>query len=140
MTEIIFSIVALVISVFSLALSFIQSRDKSFNIYHVQTKPLKDAFDLLFSDNNRFSVDLINFNNRDMLIYLCDGYVYIDDRRYQVKKEYYTIKANSVTKIEVEIFVGELYPSTKMNYNKLLVFEYRGLIFKRTYRFKGDVI
>lgn len=135
MVEIILSILALVISIFSLALSFIQSRDKSFNIYHVQIKPLNDSFDLLFNDNNKFSIELINFNNRDLLIYLCDGYICINGKTYSVKSMYYTINANSVTKVEAELSTNDLYSSSQ-KYHVLLIFKYKGLLLNRTFKYK----
>ncbi len=135
MVEIILSILALVISVFSLALSFIQSRDKSFNIYHVQIKPLNNSIDLLFNDNDKFSIDLINFNNRDILIYLRDGYICINGKTYSVKSMYYTIKSNSVTKVEAELSTNDLYSSSQ-KYDVLLIFKYKGLLFNRTFKYK----
>lgn len=135
MVEIILSILALGISIFSLALSFIQSRDKTFNIHHIQIKNLSDSFDLLFNDNNKFSIELINFNNRDLLIYLHDGYICKNGKTYSVKSMYYTINANSVTRVQAELSTNDLYLSSK-KYDVLLVFKYKGLLLNRTFKYK----
>lgn len=135
MIEIILSISALIISIVSLTLSFIQSRDKSFNIHKIQYKSFNDSIDLLFNDNKKFSIELMNFNNRDLLIYLCNGYIYINGKAYTVNAMYYTINANSVTKIEAEFSVVDLYP-TSSKYKALLIFKYKGMLFNRTFKYK----
>ena len=135
MIEIIVSISALVISIFSLVLSFMQGRDKAFSIHPIQMKTLDDSFDLLFDDNNKISIDLINFNNRDLLIYLRDGYVCIGHKQHAVKPMYYTIKANSVTNIEIEIS-SNIHQSPKTKYKTWLAFQYKGLIFTKTCKYK----
>lgn len=137
MVEIILSISALVISFFSLALSFIQSRDKSFNVHHIQIKPLNNSFDLLFNDNNKFSIELINFNNRDLLIYLYNGHICINGNTYAVNPMYYTINANSVTKIEAELSINEL-DSFSQKYDVLLIFKYKGLLWNRTFKYEEN--
>lgn len=135
MSEIIISILALLISIFSLILSFIQCRDKSFNIQHIQIKPLKNPIELLFNGNDEFSIDLINFNNRDILIYLRYGYMCINGKTYPVQSNYYTINANSVTKLEAKFSTDDLYPFPQ-KYDIMLIFEYKGLLLNRTFRYK----
>ena len=135
MVEISLSILALIISIFSFVLSFVQSRDKSFGINHIQVKTLDDSYDLLFNDNSKFLIELINFNNRDLLIYLYDGYICINNEIYSVNSRYSTIYANSVTKVEAKLSKNNSSHCSQ-KYSVLLKFKYKGLLLNRTFMYK----
>lgn len=132
------SVAALVISIFSLTLSFLQSYDKAFNIHDIKINPLNDSFDLLFNNQNKFYVDVANYNNRDILIYLYDGYIDITGKKHKLKPMHYTVKANAITSIEIEILV-ESHQIKRKNYDILLAFKYKGLLFGRVYKHRGRV-
>lgn len=131
--EILLSVAALIISVVSLALSFLQGYDKKPTIHGIKIKKLNDGFDLLFNDNCEAEVELVNYNNRDVLLYLKEGYVEANNQKHLIKPEYYTAKANSTTKIKIEILT-EVSSSMKRKSKEekvYIVFQYKGLLFKR---------
>ena len=96
------SIAALIISLLSLILSFLLSRNLAPYMNSVYIPTLKDTFGLLFDNNNKFHIEIANYNNRDVLVYLEDGYINVDQKKCALKPMYYTLKANAVTTIEVE--------------------------------------
>ena len=130
---IIISIISLVISILTLILSFSQAIYKNFVINNVEVKELNDSFDLLFNDNDIFSVEIVNYNNRDMLIYLKEGNIDINGPKHLVEPSYYTIKANSVTRVEIRI-LSETFDSP-INNKLFLHFQYKGLLFKRNIKY-----
>lgn len=137
MVQTVLSVCALGISILSLILSFMQNRDKSFKITHVNIKDVDDPIQYAFIGYDIVSIDFLNFNNRDMLISLSDGYIYSHGTNYAVKNPiYYTVKANSVTPLETYILVGKPHPCCKKKYEVWLVFKYKGLLFTRTYKYK----
>lgn len=127
--DIIISLIALFISILSFVLSFLQSHDVKMTVNKIEIKNLNDSFALLFDDNNKIKIGLVNYNDRDVLLYLKEGYVEIDKHQHLIKPAYYTAKSNSVTDIQIEIL-----SSTRecIDNNELyLLFQYKGLLGNR---------
>ena len=127
--DIIISLIALFISILSFVLSFLQSHDVKMTVNKIEIKNLNDSFALLFDGNNKIKIGLVNYNNRDVLLYLKEGYVEIDKHQHLIKPAYYTAKSNSVTDIQIEIL-----SSTRgcIDNNELyLLFQYKGLLGNR---------
>lgn len=130
------SIIALIISLLSLILSFLLSLKQAPYMKSVYIPPLKDSYDLLFDNNNKFNVEIVNQNDRDILVDL-QGYVTVGEERYDIKQMYCTLEANAVTTIEIEILVQEPSLQFKTNRNKtLILIKYRGLLCNRIYKYK----
>ena len=94
--DIIISLIALFISILSFVLSFLQSHDVKMTVNKIEIKNLNDSFALLFDDNNKIKIGLVNYNDRDVLLYLKEGYVEIDKRQHLIKPAYYTANRNSI--------------------------------------------
>lgn len=135
MMEMTISIVALLVSVLSLGVSYAQNHDKNLKVHGVQIPVLEDSFSLLFDGNKKFNLTLVNSNNRDILVLLRDGYVDIAGKKYAVKSKYYVIKANSVTTIEIEIS-EKTYNRSRKLYKNWILFCYQGLFIKRKCEYK----
>lgn len=131
--EIYISLIALITSILSLILSFLQSLNKKIVAHDIKIKNLNDGLDLLFDGNDKINIELVNYNDRDILLYLKDGYVEINNQEYSIKPEYYTAKSNSVTNIQIEI-----HPLLRQRFDKrkglYLLFQYKGLLFNRNYK------
>ena len=126
--EIWISLIAIIISILSLCLSFLQNRNTKIGMHKIEIKNSRDSFELLFNENNKINIGLVNYNDRDILLYLKAGYVEIDNREHLVASAYYTARSTSVTDIQIEIL-----PSTQPHTNKkeklYLLFQYKGLLF-----------
>lgn len=114
------SIIAIIISVLSFIVTvvgIILSKIKRPIIFDVNDIEINNVFDLLFETdgkpNNEVVVRIANFNNQDVLLYLCEGYISVKDNEkkidelYQVKPKYYTLKANSVSNVIIIINIME---------------------------------
>lgn len=91
--DIIISLIALFISILSFVLSFLQSHDVKMTVNKIEIKNLNDSFALLFDGNNKIKIGLVNYNDRDVLLYLKEGYVEIDKHQHLIKPAYYTAKS-----------------------------------------------
>lgn len=134
MVETILSILALSISLLSLVLHFFEIRNSQISIHNLEISPLNNFIDLLFVDNNIVNADIANPNNRDILIYLSDGYIDINNQKAKIKPAYFTIQANSITSVKLEIFI-DTYEAKKKTHDIMLLFEYTGLLFKRKLKY-----
>ena len=116
-------------------LHFFEIRDNRFIIHNLNMNPVKDSIELLFNDNRFIDVSIVNYNNKDMLICLTDGYVNINNQRMKLQQQYFVIKANSITNIKVEIDVG-ICEDKKAVHNYVFIFKYKGLLFNRKLTYK----
>ena len=140
------SIIAIIISVLSFIVTvvgIILSKIKKPIIFDVNDIEINNVFDLLFKTNgkpnNEVVVRIANFNNQDVLLYLCEGYISVKDNEkkidelYQVKPKHYTLKANSVSDIIITIdIMGKDNSSNGCAY---LDFEYHNGIRKQKLHF-----
>lgn len=114
------SIIAIIISGLSFSVSVVGlmfSRIKKPIIFDVNDIEINNVYDLLFESdgktNNEIITRIANFNNQDVLFYLYEGYISVKDNEkrtdelYQVKPEYYTLKANSVSNIIITIDIAK---------------------------------
>lgn len=130
------SIIAIIISLFSLIISIIGlifNKIKKPIILEARDIIIDNTFDLLFEtdghSNNEVTAKIVNFNNQDVLIYLYEGIIPVKNNErsvvelYQVKPTYYTLKANSITNVAIIIDIGKLNNKFHNRYT-YLKFEY----------------
>lgn len=99
-----------------------------------------DAFYLMFAEKGdpkgEQKIPLVNYNNRDILVYLQSGYVCNDGKRYNLKPAYYKLLANDITEFPVEVDMGHIDNEQKNDSLYLLKFQYQGMFLKRTIKFR----
>ena len=136
------SILSFIISVLGIVLS----RIKKPIVFDTSDIEINDSYELLFDTdgkpNNEVTVKIANFNNQDVLFYLCDGYISIKNTEkkitelHSVKPEYYTLKANSVS--DIKIIIDVVKKDDCLNECEYLDFEYHDGIRRQKIHFSNE--
>ena len=139
-------IISIFISFISLSISiasFMRSMTRTpvINNHALQITLHGDGFDLLFSENGqdikRQTLQIANYNNRDVLIHMTSGYICNNDKRYDLNPCYFTLAANRITTVSVTADPGKVKNKDVKDRDYYFDFEYQNLFRVGTHRIQS---
>ena len=139
-------IISIIISCISLSISiagFMRSmtRIPVINNHAIQITLHGDGFDLLFSENGQDrkgqKLQIANYNNRNVLIHMTDGYICNNDKRYDLNPCYFTLAANRITTVSVTADPGKVKNRDVKDRDYGFDFEYQNLFWVSTHRIQS---
>ena len=95
-----------------------------------------DSFEVLYKDT-KFQIQCANYSNQDILLHLKSGYIRIkikENDKYEIhkiKEKYYTLKASSLTKVDIPIDTRTVDNRSRCKKRVFLDFEYNNGIWRR---------
>lgn len=134
----IITIISLITSIASLLISVISIRiiSPSLTISKLSICIPDNPYMALFITdgypNNENHINIINWNNRDILIYIKTGYIHTKQTTHVINSKYYTLQANSVTPIKITTKPKNIKPKSyrdetydiKIKYNNLPIYKH----------------
>ena len=99
-------------------------------------KNSNDSFEVLYEDT-KFQIQCANYSNQDILLHLKSGYIRIkikENDKYEIhkiKEKYYTLKASSLTEVDILIDTRTVDNSSRCKKRVFLDFEYNNGIWRR---------
>lgn len=102
-----------------------------------------DSFEVLYGDA-KFRIQCANYSNQDILLHLRNGYIRIkiqDSDKYEmhkVKENYYTLKASSLTEVDIHIDTCTVDNSSRCKKRAFLNFEYNNGIKQKKITYKQE--
>lgn len=139
------NIVTIIVSVISIAINILINMIKKPLSFDAENIEIDDSFDMLFESdghaNDEVTVKCANYNNQDVLLYLQDGYIPVKNKSkdvyelYYVKKQYFTLKANSMSDIKIKVDVGAM-KDTVTSSETFLKFKYYNGMRMKTFEYK----
>ena len=100
-----------------------------------------DSFEVLYGDT-KFQIQCANYSNQDILLHLKSGYIRIkikENDKYEIhkiKEKYYTLKASSLTEVDIPIDTRTVDNSSRCKKRVFLDFEYNNGIKKKKIVYK----
>ena len=139
------NIITIIVSISSIVVNIWISMIKKPLSFDAENIEVDDSFDMLFDSdghaNDEVTVPCANYNNQDVLLYLQDGYIPVKNKSkdvyelYYVKKQYFTLKANSMSDIKIKVNVGAV-KDTVTSSKIFLKFKYYNGMRMKTFMYK----